>query len=84
MFQNLMHPKNSQRREAIEEKSYLEIRTSDDAISFFKRVLSMNFKNELATRETQFRVKIGSAKASNFAEAFLQAPNKYYAAAILM
>jgi len=47
-------------------------------------MLSTAFRNELASRETQFRVEISTAHASKSADAFLVAPDKYYASAVLM
>jgi hypothetical protein len=84
ILQNLQHPKNHHRREAIAAKTYMEILTPEAGQAFLSRLLSTNLRNELASRETQIRTELLSSQASQSAEVFLQAPDKYFAAAVLM
>ena len=58
-IQNLQHPKNHHRREAVVEKQYKEIKTSEQ--EFLSKLVASHLKNEMAGRETQLRVTMQSA-----------------------
>ena len=61
ILQNLQHPKNHHRREAVVAKQYKEIRTSEQAQEFLSKLVAGHLKNEMAGRETQLRVTMQSA-----------------------
>lgn len=52
LFQNMMHPKNHQRREAVASKQYVEILTESDATNYLSTMLSNNLKNEFSGKES--------------------------------
>jgi len=83
LFQNILQAKNSQRREAIANKSYVVIDSNETAVKWLKEVLAVNFKNELTGRETALLKEQESAFSSQTAELFYQAPDIYLAAAVL-
>lgn len=43
----MLHPKNSNRTEAVKGGSYVEIRTVDEARKFIEGLLDTNLRNEL-------------------------------------
>jgi hypothetical protein len=47
ILQNLLHPKNSNRVEAIKGGSYVELKTVEEARVFIQTLLENNLKNEL-------------------------------------
>ncbi len=51
--QNAMHPKNANRVEAIKGGLYRELRSLDDANSFFSDLLTTNLKNEVMAIESE-------------------------------
>jgi len=83
-LQNLLHPKNSHRREAIESHSYVAIMNLEQARTVLTQILSTNMKNELAGRETAVRTELLSAKSQMSANTFLIAPDIYFSAAVLL
>lgn len=84
LFQNMMHPKNHQRRESIDNKSYMPILSQEDAVNYLSKILGNNLKNEFSGRETAIRVRLQGAVSSEQAETFLSTPDKYYAAAVMI
>lgn len=47
LIQNALHPKNSQRSEAVEAGTYVEIKTRADADAFLSAIVKKHLKNEL-------------------------------------
>ena len=84
LIQNLSHPKNSQRREAITSKTYSQLATPEEADHYLHNLLLQNLKLEIQGRETQIKVSFAQAASSQSASIFLDAPDKYYAAAVLL
>lgn len=52
IFQNVMQPKNHQRRDAISSKAYIEIKNKQDAVTYLSKLLTSNLRNEIASKET--------------------------------
>jgi len=48
-----MHPKNANRVEAIKGGLYKELRSLDDANSFFSDILTTNLRNEVMAIESE-------------------------------
>ena len=85
MLQNIFHPKNNQRTDAIKNsKNYVEIWTTKDAVDFLSKTLSQNLKQEFSSRETAIRQSMQSDLASEAASLFINAPDIYYAAAVMI
>lgn len=84
ILQNLLHPKNSNRRDAIDTHSYIAIANHEQAVEFLSRTLLTNLKNDLSGKETQIRTTLLSAQSMQSAEVFLNAPDIYFAASILL
>jgi hypothetical protein len=79
-----MHPKNSHRRESIASKNYVEMITEQQASEYIAKILETNLKNEFATRETQLRGQFQQAASSKSATLFLETPDVYLAAAVMI
>ena len=84
ILQNLQHPKNHHRREAVVAKQYQEILTPVQGKAYLSKLLTMHLKNELAGRETQLRVQMSASASTQSAGTFLDAPDIYFAAAIMV
>ena len=83
-LQNLMHPKNSHRREAVASKSYCLLRNNGEANAYLRMMLVNNFKMELSGRQSAIRddyIKQASASSGTY---FLSAPDINYSAAVLL
>ena len=83
-FQNVMHPKNSHRREAVASNQYVDFKSEDDAAQYFNKLLSTNLQFEFAGRETAIRSELQSAQSYMSANLFIEAPDIYYAAAVMV
>ena len=55
IMQNLLHPKNHQRREAVSGKSYSLLSNAKEAQAYLAKLLANNLKNELFGKESQIR-----------------------------
>eukprot|EP00347_Sterkiella_histriomuscorum_P012111 403369855 len=84
MFQNIMQPKNHQRRDAIDSKHYMEIHNQEDATAYLTKILTSNLRNEFSGRESAVRASLQGALSSEQAILFLETPNIYYAAAVMV
>jgi hypothetical protein len=84
MLQNVMQPKNPQRREAIASKSYNELKNAAEAEAYFSEMISQNLKIELAGRESSIRAHYVQAASGQSATYFLDAPDIHFAAAVLL
>lgn len=84
LLQNVMQPKNAQRREAITSKSYNELMTPAQAESYFADMLASNLKLELAGRESTIRASFIQAASGQSANLFIEAPDIHFAAAVLL
>ncbi len=83
-FQNMMHPKNSHRREAITSGQYVELTTEAIASDYLSKILTQNLKIEFAGRESAIRSQFQLAASSKSAELFLETPDIYLAAAVMV
>lgn len=79
-----MHPKNHHRRDAIDSKTYIEIYSEEDATSYLTKVLTTNLRNEFSGRESQIRANFQGELSSEQAKNFLNTPDIYYAAAVMV
>ena len=52
LLQNMMHPKNSNRREAIQSKKYIEFMNVDQAHNYIDDIIRTNLTNELRQAES--------------------------------
>ncbi len=84
ILQNAMQPKNPQRRDAITSKTYSELRNVEEARSFLGQTLGLNLKNEIAGRESQIRDQFIQKAAGASTQAFIEAPDIHFAAAVLL
>jgi len=58
MIQNCLHPKNSQRVQAIKDGTYVEIKSSISARDFLKSLLKKNLEHQLLGAESQVNAQI--------------------------
>lgn len=57
-LQNILHPKNHNRTEAIANKSYVEIKNEEQAVSFLNEQLQHNLNIALLAEETKIISKL--------------------------
>lgn len=84
LIQNCQHNKNSDRVKAIEEKRYVEFLNMDQALKFLKETLAGKLKQNLLSLESALIKDIDSKKADVLVERILQAPDMFYAAALMI
>lgn len=84
ILQNAMQPKNPQRREAITSKTYHLLSNLAEARVFLSQTLELNLKNELASRESQIRAQFTQMASDASGQAFLEAPDIHFGAAVLL
>jgi len=56
-----MHPDNSQRKTAIANKTYVGIKTHDEAMLFLEETLRSNLSIEIASRESAIKGGLNKA-----------------------
>lgn len=74
-FQNYMHPSNKARREAIENKTYKELMTKEDAESYFTELYKKNLELEISGEETRILMILNNQFSSNVGEMSLIVQN---------
>lgn len=84
VFQNIMHPKNFHRREAVTAKTYVEITNQEVATQYINSMLTKNLKLEFYGKESAMRTEARDAVSYQSNSLFVEAPDVYYAAAILV
>lgn len=84
MVQNGLHPKNTQRREAIANNEYQPIRNNEEADAFLESLLRKTLTVELKAKQGDALQQVESIRAKNAAELFAQAPDIYMAATIMI
>ena len=82
-LQNLLHPKNHNRTEAIASKTYVEIRTEEQAVSYLNGLLQHNLNIVLLAEETKIMSKLQAEAQSQGISALIEAPDVYYMIAML-
>lgn len=60
LLQNLLHPKNSNRVEAIKSGLYKELKTAEEGRAFIVALLESNLKNELQGIESACKNQMAS------------------------
>ena len=83
LLQNLLHPKNSQRRDAIEKKEYHEIRTAEDADKFFGWLLTTSLLDEIRQRKNDMMASLQSNALEAESMKFAATQDIYFAAGVL-
>lgn len=83
ILQNGLHPKNSQRSDAIKAGTYVEINTLEQAREFIKNMLRTNLTIELKGAESSVVSMIQSLKSASDIKMLVDAPDVYIAAAAL-
>ena len=83
LLQNTMHPDNSQRKTAIANKTYVGIKTHDEAMLFLEETLRSNLSIEIASRESAIKGGLNKAIQGVTAETIVKAPNFYISAAAM-
>merc|ERR1719310_1827367 len=84
VLQNLMHPKNSNRTEAIKGGSYVELTEHEQARKFLVELLQSNLKNELLGVESSVKNQMASLQQMQDVKLILEAPDVHHAAAVLI
>lgn len=83
VIQNLMQPKNAQRRDAITNKKYVEIITAGDAQTFLRGGLEAVLKSKIGALGKELTAEAQSKLTKRGLSLFVSAPDVYYAAAVL-
>lgn len=78
-----MHPKNHNRTEAIASKTYIEILTEEQAVSYLNGLLQHNITIVLMAEETKILSKLQAEAQSQGITDLIEAPDVYYMIAIL-
>ena len=83
VLQNMLHPNNSNRTEAIKNKKYIEINSLQTAREFIEEIVRFNLTNQL--RRAQDEVKQAWEKIESVSEfrLIIEAPDVYVAAVAL-
>ena len=84
IIQNALHPKNSNRREAIEKNEYRQITNKKEATAFIGNLLSVNMNIELKAKQSELLTSVDTIKAKHSADLFVQASDIYLAAAVMV
>lgn len=83
LVQNLLHPKNSQRTDAIKDGKYVEIETVEQAQNFLSSLLRTHLTNKLRAAESSVLSALTSMQASADIEKLVKSPDVYIAACAL-
>lgn len=79
-----MHPKNHHRREAVAAKQYHALLSPEEAQHYLAQMLQQNLRMEMAGKESAIREDYIKQNAANSGSLFLDAPDIYYSAAVLI
>lgn len=82
-LQNLMHPKNHNRTEAIASKAYIEISAEEQAVAYLNGLLQHNLTITLMAEETKILSKLQAEAQFQGISLLIEAPDVYYMIAIL-
>lgn len=82
-IQNSFQHKNSDRTDAIEKGSYVEIMDDASAFKYLSELLGSNLKKMLLRLESDLISQFKSAASDALSEQILVAPDQYYAAAMM-
>ena len=83
MLQNLLHPKNSHRTDAIKAGKYIEIDTIEQAQAFISSLVEENLTMELKGAESSVRGAFASMASMADIKKLVSAPDVYVAAVAL-
>ena len=83
LLQNCMHPKNSQRVEAIKGDTYKEIDSPFAARAYIKETFKKNLEYELLAAESQINEQIAKLSQMHDVKVLMEAPDVFIAAAAL-
>lgn len=82
-FQNSLHPKNSQRRDAIAQKKYVELLTVGDSSILLTQQLQSILKGKLQVLLKELNDMAQEKLSKRGLQLFVMAPDRDYAAAVL-
>ena len=83
LIQNALHPKNSDRTDAIKADKYAEIETLEQARAFLADLVKVNFTNSLRTAESEVHSAFSKMAAASDVKMLVNAPDVFIAAACL-
>jgi len=83
LIQNLQHPKNQHRREAIKNQSYIELKTEGMALMYLEKLVYKNLEIEFKNQEGLVNQGQNKQFSQECARDFVQANNQFVAAAVL-
>ena len=83
LLQNCLHPKNSQRRDAVERKEYREISSATEADQFFAWLLAKSFREEIQERKNELLASLASNQLEAASVKFAATQDTFLAAGVL-
>lgn len=83
LMQNCIHPKNSQRVQAVKDGTYVEINSAETARNYIKGLLKTHLEHELLAAESQVNAQIAKLRQMHDVKVLLEAPDVFVAAAAL-
>ena len=83
LLQNMMHPKNHNRTEAIKAHNYIEIMSNSQAKEFIEELVRKNLKNELRSTQDSVMQSFADLQKNADLKLILEAPDVYIAAVAL-
>ena len=81
--QNIMHPKNSNRVEAVKSGTYVEIENLEHARLYLSHLLRTNLQHELNAVENEVAAEIAALAQMHDVKVLLEAPDVFVAAAAM-
>lgn len=75
LLQNLQHPKNQHRREAIKNEQYIEIKNEGIANMYLEKLVYRNLEIEFKNQESQLAQGQNKAFSLECAQEFVEAKN---------
>lgn len=84
ILQNIMHPKNAKRREAIVSGEYVELKTITDAKKYLSHLLEQNLSNQLLGIESECRSVLVKLAQGQGVQLVIEAESVYVAAAVMI
>ena len=82
-LQNALHPKNSDRTDAVKADKYVEIETLEQARAFLAELIQINLTNSLRTAESEVVSAFSKMAAASDVRMLVNAPDVFVAAACL-
>lgn len=80
----MLHPKNSNRTEAVKSGSYKELKTAGEARDFINSLVETNLRNDLQGIETACKSQMAGLQQMQDVKLILEAPSVYLGAAVLI